>query len=112
MLDAELQPAALVSLKSDGDSLVIEWSDGVTHRLKWTLLRELCPCATCRTNRANPPEAAPLLPVLSPAETQPIQATGMRPIGNYAYGIDFNDGHNTGIYSLDFLRNLGEQAAA
>jgi len=112
MSDAELQPAALVSLKSDGDSLVIEWSDGVTHRLKWSLLREFCPCATCRTDRAKPPEAAPLLPVLSAAQAQPIQATGMRPIGNYAYGIDFNDGHNTGIYSLDFLRTLGEQTSS
>jgi DUF971 family protein len=35
----------------------------------------------------------------------------MRPVGNYAYAIEFNDGHNSGIYSLDFLRELGEAMA-
>ena len=32
-------------------------------------------------------------------------------IGNYAIGIDWNDGHNSGIYSFDHLRSLGERAA-
>jgi ATP-binding protein involved in chromosome partitioning len=32
-------------------------------------------------------------------------------IGNYAIGIDWNDGHNSGIYSFDYLRSLGEHAA-
>jgi DUF971 family protein len=35
----------------------------------------------------------------------------MKPVGNYAYGIHFSDGHTTGIYSLDYLRELGEEAA-
>ena len=28
----------------------------------------------------------------------------MNPVGRYAYGIDFSDGHNTGIYTLESLR--------
>jgi ATP-binding protein involved in chromosome partitioning len=32
-------------------------------------------------------------------------------IGNYAIGIDWNDGHNSGIYSFEHLRFLGEGAA-
>jgi ATP-binding protein involved in chromosome partitioning len=32
-------------------------------------------------------------------------------IGNYAIGIDWNDGHNSGIYSFDHLRSLGERVA-
>jgi DUF971 family protein len=99
------------SLKSDGEALLIEWKDGVTHRLPWTLLRERCPCATCRTKRQQPPPPPTSLPVLSPQEAQPLKVAGMRPIGNYAYAIEFSDGHNTGIYSLDFLRALGEEAA-
>jgi DUF971 family protein len=31
-------------------------------------------------------------------------------MGNYAYSVQFSDGHNTGIYSLEFLRQLGEEA--
>ena len=37
-------------------------------------------------------------------------ATGMYPVGNYAYQIDFSDGHKTGIYSLELLRELGEES--
>jgi DUF971 family protein len=31
----------------------------------------------------------------------------MTPVGNYAYKILFSDGHDTGIYTLDLLRELG-----
>ena len=60
-----------------------------------------------------PPIAVPqdpgFLPVISHAETLPLKAIGMRPVGNYAYAVQFSDGHSTGIYSLDFLRQLGEE---
>jgi DUF971 family protein len=36
----------------------------------------------------------------------------MNPVGNYAYSIHFSDGHNTGIYTLESLRNLGQEAQA
>jgi len=36
----------------------------------------------------------------------------MKPVGNYAYGIEFSDGHNTGIYSFETLRSLGERFAS
>lgn len=101
-----------VSLKSEAGSLVIAWDDGVTHRLKWSFLREQCPCATCRAERENPaPKNDNPLQILKPEEAQPIRPAGMRPMGNYAYGIDFSDGHNTGIFSLEFLRFLGEHVA-
>jgi DUF971 family protein len=51
-----------------------------------------------------------LLPVLSPAEARPLKPTAMRPVGNYAYGIEFGDGHNTGIFSVEYLRQIGEAA--
>jgi DUF971 family protein len=59
--------------------------------------------------RAKPPEPKPLLSVLKPAEAQPLAPVSMKPVGNYAYGIAFNDGHSSGIYSLDLLRELGEK---
>jgi DUF971 family protein len=53
-----------------------------------------------------------LFEVLKPEELQPLRASRMEALGNYAYHIDFSDGHNTGIYSLEFLRKLGEAQAA
>ena len=50
-----------------------------------------------------------MLPVIRPEQVQPLRLTGMQPIGNYAYGIAFTDGHNTGIYEFTLLRVLGEE---
>jgi|SRR6516165_8210208 DUF971 family protein len=94
----------LRSLKGDKEALAIQWNDGVTHRIPWRVLRDQCPCATCRQKRSEP---APVFNILKPEEAAPVRATGMYPIGNYAYQIDFSDGHKTGIYSLEFLRELG-----
>jgi DUF971 family protein len=33
-------------------------------------------------------------------------------VGNYAIAINWNDGHSTGIYSFDYMRDLGELNAA
>jgi DUF971 family protein len=93
------------SLKGDQTALAIEWSDGRIDRIPWRTLRERCPCATCRNKRAEP--ASPFS-ILKPEELAPIRATGMTPVGNYAYQIDFSDGHKTGIYSLEYLRELGD----
>jgi len=86
-------------------AIEITWSDG--HRAVYTprLLRDACPCATCRETRgrAAPP---PLLPVLSPAETVPLAIAAMQPVGQYAYSIEFSDGHSSGIYTLEYLREL------
>ena len=86
-------------------AIEITWSDGLTARYTPRLLRDACPCATCREQRAAP--AAPaLLPVLAPQETVPLAVTGMKPVGQYAYSIEFSDGHSSGIYTLEYLREL------
>ena len=86
-------------------AIAISWSDG--HRAVYTprLLRDACPCATCRERRAEP-APPPLLPVLTPAETVPLAITAMTPVGQYAYSIEFSDGHSSGIYTLEYLREL------
>ena len=96
------EPTA-VALKGDAEGLSISWSDGVTHRLRWRTLRDACPCANCRTKRDEPVNP---FAILKPEETLPVRATAMHPVGNYAYHIDFSDGHNAGIYSLELLRQL------
>ena len=88
--------------------LLMEWSDGERRRYSVRELRDACPCATCREKRAEPKN--PLaLNVLSAAEAQPLVIGGMKPVGNYAYSIDFSDGHDTGIFTLELLRKLGEK---
>jgi DUF971 family protein len=102
-----IYPTALA--RDESNRLLITWSDGQRRRYAVRALRDACPCATCREKRSQP--ADPLaLPTLSPALAQPLSIAGMQPMGNYAYTIAFSDGHDTGIFSFDFLRQLGEEA--
>jgi DUF971 family protein len=91
---------------ADGNRLQIDWSDGQRRAYAITELRDRCPCATCREKRAA---AAPktLLPVLKLEEARPLTLAGMKPVGHYAYSIEFSDGHDTGIYTFELLRELG-----
>lgn len=89
------------------ERLLIEWTDGTRRTYAYRELREACPCATCREKRSQPPPPATALPILSPGEAQPLRLLDMRPVGNYAYSITFSDGHDTGIYSFELLRQLG-----
>ncbi|MCS6863541.1 MAG: DUF971 domain-containing protein [Gemmataceae bacterium] len=96
-----------LSLKREGDGLKIEWSDGVVTFVAWRTLRNNCPCASCNEERSKPPDP---FRVLTPQEVAagPPAPVAMKPIGHYAYQIRWNDGHDTGIYTLELLRSLSE----
>lgn len=95
-----------LSMKREGDGLMIEWSDGTTARVAWRTLRKQCPCATCIEDRAKPPDPFKVLTPQEVAAGAP-EPVSMRPVGHYAYQIEWNDGHTTGIYPLELLRQLG-----
>lgn len=92
------------------DRLRIVWSDGQIREYSVRELRDQCPCASCRERRLAPPPPPTTLTVLSPAEARPLRIAAMTPSGRYAYSIDFSDGHDTGIFTLELLRELGSEA--
>jgi DUF971 family protein len=94
-----------------GTRLRITWSDGEVRDYAFRELRDQCPCATCRENRKAPTPPPTQLPIISEAETRPLRITAMKPVGNYAYSIEFSDGHDTGIYTIESLREMGQTAA-
>jgi DUF971 family protein len=104
----ELRPAAL--RKETEGRLAIDWSDGHRSLYDWKHLRSNCPCAGCREERAQPPDP---LRILKPSELAagPLAAVALRPVGHYAYQIVWNDGHDTGIFTLEHLRELCQCAA-
>jgi DUF971 family protein len=105
-----ITPAKVRVDKSGGTGMTIDWKDG--HSNSWTFawLRAACPCATCHEERQAagraPGEAkakaASLLPMYE-APPRPVEVT---PVGKYALRFKWNDGHEAGLYSWDYLRNV------
>lgn len=96
-----------LSIKRDGNGLAIQWSDGLQATIPFNVLRQQCPCATCNDQRQKPPDLFRILSDkdLLAANPEPRQ---MLPRGHYAYQIVWKDGHDTGIYTIDFLRQLSK----
>jgi DUF971 family protein len=82
-----------------GERLVIEWQDGRVDSIEATALKEACPCASCRT--------APV-PLLRP-DPATCRISDASLVGGYAINVVFApDGHATGIYSYNILREMGD----
>ncbi len=82
----------------------IRWSDGHESRYLLDFLRLNCPCALCQGHEPQHYRALPDEQAMSPNESVP--PVTVRPIGQYAMGITFSDGHDTGIHSYRFLRRF------
>lgn len=102
--------AVPTALRREGDGLRIDWANGASTFTAWRTLRKACPCASCTEDGKKPPDP---FRVLTPQEAAagPPAPSAMRPVGRYAYQIEWNDGHDTGIYPIALLRSLGEQPA-
>lgn len=88
--------------------VTIEWEGGHTSRYPIRALREACPCATCNDlhGTGEPPttKLAPgVLPMYQPTGST---LTSVNPVGRYALHFVFSDGHSTGIYTWEYLRQL------
>jgi DUF971 family protein len=112
-----IQKVAPTEIKRDGSSgLYISWSDGRRDALPGEYLRRNCPCAGCKELRGDTSHAKPLtgkkpkksLMVVEntiDVETALQQIWG---VGQYALGMSWGDGHDTGIYTFEYLRELAD----
>jgi DUF971 family protein len=87
--------------------LAIVWEDGGESYFEFERLRRACPCATCQGERNILLEARPAPPNYTPAS---FQLTAWRPVGGYAIQPQWAYGHNTGLYSFEYLRDLEKPA--
>ena len=97
---------------SKSKGIAVDWKDGLRVQLSNELLRDSCPCATCTGAHGTTPEPSNY----QKPEANPFQLYKPRlamqdvePVGNYALRIYWNDGHNTGIYTWEYLRELSER---
>ncbi|MAA53032.1 MAG: hypothetical protein CMJ41_08475 [Phycisphaerae bacterium] len=90
--------------------LVVHWSDGRLSIYPIAHLRRHSPSAEARELREEL-ERNPLavLPTSATSDA-PLTAVDAELIGTYAVRIRFSDGHDTGIYSWNYLRSIDPAA--
>jgi DUF971 family protein len=101
-------PKSVKVHKTSGTTMDIEWADGHHSTYSFVYLRDACPCALCNDERekdgrepGDPPKpVAGALPLFK-AMARP---TEVEPVGKYAIRFTWNDGHQHGIYSWQYLR--------
>jgi DUF971 family protein len=81
-------------------TLGILWTDGRRDQFDVVTLRRRCPCAHCIDEWTGEKR---LKPESVPDTVRPVRIDS---IGSYALQIHFNDGHSTGIYTFQMLRDL------
>jgi DUF971 family protein len=107
-IDVRKKPISVKVHVSTGEGVEITWSDGHTSRYDFPYLRDHCPCALCNDERMKKQQLAgtaaqsPALPMFKPR----VKAKSAAAVGNYAVQIEFTDGHATGIYSFEHLREI------
>src|ERR1051325_7342864 len=87
-------------IKASGSSVAIRWSDGHQSQYLARDLRLACRCAACVDEWTH---QSLIHPDRIPKETKP---TSIEIVGNYALHFAWSDGHNTGIYTYDYLREV------
>lgn len=102
------RPAAL-TLDRQRAVLIVPWDDGHRSEYPLSLLREGCPCVECRgghSQMGQPPDVDQLLRTIPLARAKSYQMARLEPVGNYACRPEWTDGHNTGLFTWAYLREL------
>lgn len=104
MRDPKFEPAE-IGPTDDGSELLISWKDGVVSQYVPRYLRLLCPCAGCVDEMTG---ARTLRPEMIDEGVYPA---AIHYVGRYALQFMWSDGHSTGIYTFEYLRELWDTEA-
>ena len=94
------QPTA-ITVHQQSRVLEVAFSDGAAFRIPFELMRVYSPSAEVQGH-------GPGQEVLQTGKRE-VELVGLEPVGNYAVQPTFSDGHDSGIYSWDYLYYLGAQ---
>jgi DUF971 family protein len=90
-----------LTVHSKSRVLEMTFSDGKTFRIPFELMRVYSPSAEVQGH-------GPGQEVLQTGKRE-VELAGLEPVGNYAVQPTFSDGHDSGIFSWDYLYFLGSQ---
>ena len=92
-----------------GDEVAVKWQDDSESYFKMDRLRALSPSAETQGERDLLGQQ-----ISSDQKGQDfsgVTVTGWVPVGGYGIQFHFSDGHRTGIYTFDYLREIDENAS-
>jgi ATP-binding protein involved in chromosome partitioning len=108
---SELQSAQAMALKPpqlgispSGDMLTVTFSCGTKYELAAELLRIMTPTAEVQGH--SPDQRVTV------AGKRNVKIKDLRPVGAYAVRIEFDDGHDTGLFTWTYLQQLGREKEA
>jgi len=96
-----IEPRQIIE-ESDSE-ITINWSDETESRYNAADLRKACPCAGC----INEWTGEKTLKADMIAED--LSFSSIAVVGRYALNFNFSDGHDTGIFSFQYLKQLPEK---
>jgi DUF971 family protein len=86
--------------------LFLKWENDSETYIQLKYLRDECPCASCKGETVLLRTYKPAKQTLASPESYMIKS--IQQVGGYAIQIYWGDGHNTGIYTWDYLNQLSE----
>jgi len=96
-----IEPRQIIE-ESDSE-VSINWSDDTETKYNAVVLRKSCPCAGCINEWTGEKT------LKTDSVPDDLSFSSISIVGRYALNFHFSDGHDTGIYSFQYLKNLTGQ---
>ena len=93
-----------ITYKKSERSLYVEYESGETSILSAELLRVESPSAEVQGHHPSQK--------ITVTGKENVRITSIEPVGNYAVRLIFDDGHQTGLYTWDYLYKLAHPSPA
>jgi len=90
-----------LEISPNRDALAVTFDDGESYELSAEMLRVMSPSAEVQGH--SPDQRVTV------ARKRNVKIRELRPVGNYAVRIVFDDGHDTGLYAWSYLQILGRE---
>jgi len=103
---AKLPSVRPTDLQSIGTDLAIKWPDGVESFIPLETLRRACPCAGCQGERDVMGNLYKGPPIELTAASFDLRQ--LVPVGAYGVQPIWADGHHTGLFTFQHLRELAD----
>lgn len=94
-----------VTVDHEQQRMEVTWADGHLSHYPLEGLRKSCPCVFCMGGHENMGKKVDPVVFLTDGD-KPRKIKNVQVSGNYALQIFWGDGHNTGIYRFDKLRDM------